>query len=58
VDGDPISAAGLDVGARVVREAGDLAESDAVGLDLIEGLAAVEHGFVEPASGPLPAAAR
>jgi hypothetical protein len=41
-----------------VREAGDLAESDALGLDLVEGLAAVEHGFVEPAPGPLPAAAR
>jgi hypothetical protein len=47
----------LDVGARAVRKAGDLAESDALGLDLVEGLAAVKHGFVEPAPGPLLAAA-
>jgi hypothetical protein len=39
-------------------EAGDLAESDSLGLDLVEGLTAVEHGFVEPALGPLPAVAR
>ena len=58
MDGDPVSAEGLDVGAGAVREAGDLAEGDALGLDLVEGLAAVEHGLVEPPPGTLPAAAR
>jgi hypothetical protein len=43
----------LDVGARAVREVGDLAESDALGLDLVEGLAAVKHGFVEACTTPV-----
>jgi hypothetical protein len=40
-----------------VREAGELAEGDALGLDPVEGLAAVEHGLVDPPPGALPAAA-
>jgi len=58
IDGDLVSAEGLDLSAGAVREAGDLAEGDAVGLDRVEGLAAVEHGLVEPPPGTLPAAAR
>lgn len=58
MDGNPVGAEGLDVGSGAVRETGDLAEGDALGLDLVEGLAAVEHGLVEPPPGPLPAAAR
>lgn len=54
VDGGLVGAEGLDPGAGAVREADDLAEGDALGLDLVEGLAAVEHGLVEPAPGPLP----
>lgn len=57
MDGGSVGAEGLDVGAGAVREAGDLAEGDALGLDLVEGLAAVEHGLVEPPPGPLPPAA-
>jgi len=57
IDGDLVGAEGLNVGAGAVREAGDLAEGDALGLDLVEGLAAVEHGLVEPPPGSLPAAA-
>jgi hypothetical protein len=40
-----------------IREAGDLAEGDALGLDLVEGLAVVEYGLVEPTPGTLLAAA-
>ena len=57
IDGDLVGAEGLNVGAGAVREAGDLAEGDALGLDLVEGFAAVEHGLVEPPPGALPAAA-
>lgn len=58
VDGGLVGAEGLDPGAGAVGEADDLAEGDALGLDLVEGLAAVEHGLVEPAPGPLPRPAR
>ena len=58
VDGGPVGAERLDVGAGAVREAGDLAEGDALGLDLVEGLAAIQHGLVEPPPGALPAATR
>lgn len=47
-DGGLVGAEGLDPGAGAVGEAGDLAEGDALGLDLGERLAAVEHGLVEP----------
>lgn len=54
LDGGLVGAEGLDPGAGAVREADDLAEGDALGLDLVEGLAAVEHGLVEPPPGALP----
>jgi len=57
IDGDLVGAEGLDLSAGAVREAGDLAEGDAVSFDRIEGLAAVEHGLIEPAPvRPLPLA--
>jgi hypothetical protein len=57
VDAGPVGTEGLDFGAGAVREAGDLAEGDALGLDLVERLAAVEHGLIEPPPGALPSAA-
>jgi hypothetical protein len=57
LDGEPVGTERLNIGARAVREAGDLAEGDALGLDLVEGLAAVEHGLVEPPPGAFPSAA-
>ena len=58
VDGGVVGAEAADAGAGAAREADDLAEGDALGADHVEGLAAVEHGLVEPPPGPLPAAAR
>lgn len=48
LDGGLVGAERPDLGTGAVGEAGDLAEGDALRLDLVEGLAAVEHGLVEP----------
>lgn len=58
VDGGLVGAEGADIGTGAVREAGEFGEGDALRLHLVEGLAAVKHGLVEPPPGALPLAAR